>query len=190
MDKKELIRVNAIKVIAREGFHHAKVKTIAEEAGIAAGTVYLYFKCKEEILDYIFSVEHKKRADYVNDLYQRDEPIEKVIDGFIDFNYNCFTHEPDTAKVLYQEAVTVQLFKKQKAHEYMEKVYQAFSKILIREKKRGGLREEINDDVLSASIMYFLRFSSFNILKQGLNIDFENWKKQLRSFVLYGIMGG
>ena len=90
MNKKESIRNHAIKVIAREGFYRAKVKDIAEEAGIAAGTVYLYFSSKEDILDYIFLVEHQRRADFVNRLYIKNTPIDIVIESFIKFNYDCF----------------------------------------------------------------------------------------------------
>ena len=46
MDKKEIIRLAAIKVIAKEGFYNTKMSSIAEEAGIAIGTLYLYLKAK------------------------------------------------------------------------------------------------------------------------------------------------
>lgn len=41
----------AMRVLARKGFAHATVQEIADEAGVAKGTVYLYFKSREEILD-------------------------------------------------------------------------------------------------------------------------------------------
>jgi TetR/AcrR family fatty acid metabolism transcriptional regulator len=40
----------AIKVMAQTGYHGAQVARIAREAGVADGTVYLYFKNKEDIL--------------------------------------------------------------------------------------------------------------------------------------------
>jgi TetR/AcrR family fatty acid metabolism transcriptional regulator len=44
----------AIKVFAGSGFFNSKVADVAREAGVADGTVYLYFKSKEEILHSIF----------------------------------------------------------------------------------------------------------------------------------------
>ena len=44
----------ATKVFARSGYFNAKVADVAREAGVADGTVYLYFKSKEEILRSIF----------------------------------------------------------------------------------------------------------------------------------------
>ncbi|MEO6654669.1 MAG: TetR/AcrR family transcriptional regulator [Pyrinomonadaceae bacterium] len=53
-DKRQAIIRAAIKVFARQGYFNSKVSDIAGEAGIADGTVYLYFKSKEEILHSIF----------------------------------------------------------------------------------------------------------------------------------------
>ncbi len=54
VDKREAILKAAIKVFARNGYFSSKVSDVAAEAGIADGTVYLYFKSKDEILHSIF----------------------------------------------------------------------------------------------------------------------------------------
>jgi TetR/AcrR family fatty acid metabolism transcriptional regulator len=54
-DKREAILRAAIKVFARKGFFSSKFSDIAGQAKIADGTVYLYFKSKEEILHSIFN---------------------------------------------------------------------------------------------------------------------------------------
>ncbi len=53
-DKREAILRAAIKTFAGKGFFNSKVADIAAAAGIADGTVYLYFKSKDEILHSIF----------------------------------------------------------------------------------------------------------------------------------------
>ena len=53
-DKREAILRAAITVFAHNGYFNSKVADIAREAGVADGTVYLYFKSKEEILHQIF----------------------------------------------------------------------------------------------------------------------------------------
>ena len=53
-DKREAILRAAIKVFAEKGYFNSKVADIAKEAGIADGTVYLYFKSKDEILHSFF----------------------------------------------------------------------------------------------------------------------------------------
>lgn len=54
IDKREAILAAATKVFAVNGYFNSKVSDIAGEAGIADGTVYLYFKSKDEILHSIF----------------------------------------------------------------------------------------------------------------------------------------
>lgn len=61
-DKREAILRAAIKVFAGNGYFSSKVSDIAGEAGIADGTVYLYFKSKDEILHSIFD---RAMADFI-----------------------------------------------------------------------------------------------------------------------------
>jgi len=50
----------AVKVFARQGFHQSTVAEIAKEAGVADGTIYLYFKNKDDILVQFFSYRAKQ----------------------------------------------------------------------------------------------------------------------------------
>ncbi len=52
----------AIRVFARSGYYNSRVSDIAREAGIASGTIYLYFKTKDEILVTLF---REKMAEWV-----------------------------------------------------------------------------------------------------------------------------
>src|SRR3954469_8308561 len=54
-DKREAILRAATQVFARNGYFNSKVADIARAAGVADGTVYLYFKSKEEILRSVFA---------------------------------------------------------------------------------------------------------------------------------------
>jgi len=53
-EKFDAILRAAVRVFARNGFFNAKVADVAREAGVADGTVYLYFKNKEHLLVSIF----------------------------------------------------------------------------------------------------------------------------------------
>jgi TetR/AcrR family fatty acid metabolism transcriptional regulator len=77
-DKREAILRAAISVFAHNGYFNSKVADIAREAGVADGTVYLYFKSKEDILHSIFdrSVEDalgaaRKQIKHVTDPRER-----------------------------------------------------------------------------------------------------------------------
>src|SRR5918993_4371881 len=53
-DKREAILRAAIDVFAERGFFTAQVADVARAAGVAAGTVYLYFRSKDDLLVSIF----------------------------------------------------------------------------------------------------------------------------------------
>src|SRR5215210_2760582 len=78
-DKREAILRAAIKVFANKGYFNSKVADIAGEAGIADGTVYLYFKSKDEILHSIFD---RAMTEFISEgkqeLAKLDGPAEKL----------------------------------------------------------------------------------------------------------------
>jgi TetR/AcrR family fatty acid metabolism transcriptional regulator len=68
MNKKEKILEAAISVFSSVGFHNAKISEIAEKAGIATGTTYLYFKSKEILLEEVFIKSWSNISDCLVDL--------------------------------------------------------------------------------------------------------------------------
>src|SRR5688572_10824599 len=63
-DKRTAILKAATLVFAEKGFFNSKVADIATAAGIADGTVYLYFKSKDEILHSIFD---RAMAEFIDE---------------------------------------------------------------------------------------------------------------------------
>jgi len=64
-DKRRRILQAAVKVFARQGYFAARVSEIARKAGVADGTIYLYFKSKQDILVSLFDevmAEHIAKA--------------------------------------------------------------------------------------------------------------------------------
>ncbi|MBW2407705.1 MAG: TetR/AcrR family transcriptional regulator [Deltaproteobacteria bacterium] len=59
-DKYHRILEAAVKVFAEQGFFQSTVSQIAKEAGVADGTIYLYFKNKEDILVQFFSYKARQ----------------------------------------------------------------------------------------------------------------------------------
>lgn len=78
-DKRRRILDAAVRVFAQYGFYNSKVSQVAKEAGVADGTIYLYFKNKEDILIQVF-------IDSMDEILRRQEealagledPVEKL----------------------------------------------------------------------------------------------------------------
>src|ERR687889_2788708 len=78
-DKREAILRAAIRVFAHNGYFNSKVADIASEAGVADGTVYLYFKSKEDILHSIFDRSVEEALDAARKQIERvKDPREKL----------------------------------------------------------------------------------------------------------------
>ena len=74
-DKKEAIYKASIKLLNERGFHSTPMSLIAKEANVAAGTIYIYFKNKDDMLNKLY-LEIKE--EYSNSLmkgYSRSMPI-------------------------------------------------------------------------------------------------------------------
>src|SRR3954451_2762251 len=69
----------AVKVFAAEGFYNAKVAQIAQEAGVADGTIYLYFKSKDDLLISLFEDRMELINAHLRDaLAQADNAADKL----------------------------------------------------------------------------------------------------------------
>ena len=67
----------AVVVIAQNGYHQAQVSKIAREAGVADGTIYLYFKNKEDLLISLFQ---KKMGSFIDKTEEQIAKKENAMD--------------------------------------------------------------------------------------------------------------
>jgi TetR/AcrR family fatty acid metabolism transcriptional regulator len=69
----------AVKVFAKKGFYNAKVSEIAREANVADGTIYLYFKNKDDILISLFEEKMQFWIQRLEEAISKvDDPLEKL----------------------------------------------------------------------------------------------------------------
>jgi TetR/AcrR family fatty acid metabolism transcriptional regulator len=77
--KRERILEGAIEAFAAKGFHGTRVSDVARAAGVADGTIYLYFANKNELLESVFESAmdafHRSSADYV---LEDDDPAAQM----------------------------------------------------------------------------------------------------------------
>jgi TetR/AcrR family fatty acid metabolism transcriptional regulator len=78
-DKRDAILRAAVKVFARHGYFQSQVADIARGAGVAAGTVYLYFRGKDDLLASIFERTMKDAlAEGRTALAEVADPVERL----------------------------------------------------------------------------------------------------------------
>ena len=79
IDKHTRIINAALKVFAEKGFYNTRISEIANEANVADGTIYLYFKNKDDILISLFEEELGKIITVMREeLSKTNDPVEKL----------------------------------------------------------------------------------------------------------------
>jgi TetR/AcrR family fatty acid metabolism transcriptional regulator len=96
-DKRLRILDSAVKVFAHEGFFKAKVSQIAHEAGVAPGTVYLYFKNKEDLLISIFEVKMQDINARFHAAVMEKEDGRSRLECLVHMHLAGFQTQPDLA---------------------------------------------------------------------------------------------
>jgi TetR/AcrR family transcriptional regulator, fatty acid metabolism regulator protein len=102
-DKPQQIIEAAVRVFARRGYYNSRVSDIAREAGIAAGTIYLYFKTKDDILVTLF---RDKMAEFVGALGKAiadERDAASKVRRLVSLHFSMLEENPDLAEVVQVE---------------------------------------------------------------------------------------
>ncbi len=163
----------AIKVFAETGYHKSKISKIAELAGVATGSVYVYYKSKEEILNRIFN---DIWANLYNELFKLTSnpsiPATEKLDSMIDLILDVFTQNPAMALVIVNEQQHVQRTALTHFTDYYEKFLDLATEVI---------QEGIKEGVFSKNIdLYVFRFYIFGAVRNILN----NWALNQKEFPL------
>ncbi len=93
----------AVRVFASKGFHSARVKDVAAEAGVAHGLLYHYFRSKDEVLDEIFRRTWSNLACELERIETSGEPLREQLRRFAAVYLGSWLETPDLIRVLVRE---------------------------------------------------------------------------------------
>lgn len=93
----------AVIVIAENGYHQAQVSKIAKEAGVADGTIYLYFKNKEDILISVFREKMAIFIENIKEILKKDLPIAEKLQLVVENHFRILEEDHHLAIVTQLE---------------------------------------------------------------------------------------
>ena len=102
-DKRARILDAAIRVFAERGFHTATVAEIARAAGVADGTIYLYFKGKDDLLLRLFDEKMTELLAEARAALAQEPSAPAKLRRFIQLHLALVERNPDLASVLIVE---------------------------------------------------------------------------------------
>ncbi|MEP7339002.1 MAG: TetR/AcrR family transcriptional regulator [Acidobacteriota bacterium] len=166
--KSEVILRAAAKIFAQSGYFNAKVSEVARAAGVADGTVYLYFKNKDDLLTSIFSWamgEFLNRARI--ELSEIADTREKLL-RFANLHFSLLEQERDIAIVFQIELRQSTKFMEQFSTTYLAEYLQMLREIIEDGQKDGLFRKGINSKLLAKLLFGMLDEMATNwVLSHG-----------------------
>lgn len=145
--------VSALKVFAEKGFFGAKVADIAEDAGVADGTIYLYFRSKDDILISLFEHQMERATQVLREATSQGTTSTDKIGRFIGA-YAEMAKENRHAV----EVITIELRQSAKfMKEYENPRFAEFLKLIAQVIEEGQQRGELRADIpapLAARVLF------------------------------------
>jgi TetR/AcrR family fatty acid metabolism transcriptional regulator len=102
-DKRRMILDAAVVAFAKRGFHACRVSDIADEANVAYGLVYHYFRSKDEVLDTLFLDRWNVLLAVISEIDGKDIPVRSKLHEIASFIVESYRHDPDLMKVIIVE---------------------------------------------------------------------------------------
>ncbi len=143
-DKRRQILDAAICVFARQGFHATRVSDIADEAGVAYGLVYHYFKSKDRVLNELFTERWSLLLAAIDEVDRDDSiPPRAKLERVAGFIIESYRREPDLMKVIIVEVTrAANSFGRTHLPE-IRHAYESIARIVAKGQEGGVLRTDI-----------------------------------------------
>ncbi len=142
-DKRLRILDSAVKVFAHEGFFNAKVSQIASEAGVAPGTVYLYFKNKEDLLISIFEVKMQDINARFHAAVMEKEDGRSRLECLVRMHLAGFQMQPDLAACFQVELRQSGRFMRENVKGELQRYLNLIGEIVEHGRRDGSFRSEL-----------------------------------------------
>ncbi len=146
-EKYQVILDAAVKTFAQTGFHRTRVADIARVAGVADGTVYIYFENKEDILISLFqSLMSSFVEDLNSELVQCQNANEKL-NTVITYHLTTLAERPDQAKVTQIELRQIDQVINQGISKPLKNYFDLIEEVIEEGKAQGLYRQDIDTRV-------------------------------------------
>lgn len=133
----------AIKVFAEQGFHHATIAQVAKEAGVADGTIYLYFKNKADILTHFFNYKTRLVFDRFREAVDQVDDAEAKLRNLILRHLTEFQRDRNMAVVFQREALLARYVNEEYIKDISKMYLDILDEIIRKGQAEGIIRKSL-----------------------------------------------
>jgi TetR/AcrR family fatty acid metabolism transcriptional regulator len=178
----------ATKIFAKKGFYQAKISEIAREAGVADGTIYIYFQNKDDILICLFEEQMKDVLDNMVDQISRLEDPAKKLERFALAHLKLIEQNKDMAEIIQVEVRQSGKFMKEYKNEKFIQYLDLIAEIIKQGQEKGVFRKDVIPGVAKRAFFGALdEMSRFWVLSNRKQYDINTAAKQISQYFLKGI---
>ena len=150
--KRERILDAAIKVFAAEGFYNAKVSQIAHEAGVADGTIYLYFKSKDDLLINLFEDRMERVNANLREAIDTESTAVARLKRIVKLHLELVEQNRDMAEVISVELRQSSKFIREYANPKFAEFLRTIAGAVVEGQRTGELRTGIDPYVFARAL--------------------------------------
>lgn len=177
----------AIEVIAEKGFHQVRIADIASRAGVADGTIYLYFKNKNHILRAAIDAAFAHFSERVSaSLPSAHDPLEQLA-VIARLHLETLTGRRSLAIIVQTEVRQSAKFIAQFSHPALVDYINLVRDVIRRGQAQGLIREQISDRVAALCLFGALDELISSWLFTGKPLDPEQSASQVLDILLNGM---
>jgi TetR/AcrR family transcriptional regulator, fatty acid metabolism regulator protein len=188
-DKRRIILDAAIRVFARRGFNGCRVSDIADEAGVAYGLVYHYFRSKDEVLDTLFLERWNVLLEAIRETDRQDISPRDKLHQIASFIVDSYRHDPELMKVIIVEVTRAANSFGQTHLAKIREAYELIANIVAKAQEDGAFKETITPQFAAmafyGAIEQVLTGWIFELLPQS-----DDEYEQAKDFVVETICAG
>lgn len=143
LEKRRQILDAAIRTFARQGFHACRVSDIADEAGVAYGLVYHYFRSKDEILDTLFLERWDVMLEAIREVDAGDLAAREKLRAIATFIVESYRHDPDLMKVIIVEVTRAANSFGRRHLDKIREAYALIAEIVAKAQASGEFKRDV-----------------------------------------------
>jgi TetR/AcrR family fatty acid metabolism transcriptional regulator len=140
--RRRAILESAVRVFAENGFFAARIRDIAAGAGVAEGTIYLYFDGKDDLLLTAFRDKVEEFCASVRDVLSSSLPFQERLSRFVAHQFESIEADPPLATVLLLESRQSSKFYGGAVRDVLRSYAQAIDELLASGQHSGELRPD------------------------------------------------
>jgi AcrR family transcriptional regulator len=164
--KMDKIYEATLDLITKKGFSGLKMAEVAESSGVAIGTIYIYFKDKDDLINHLYAHINRQKTSVFSDIGSDHQPFEELFRTlwFRYFDANLKQIEEAVFMEQYYHSSFLKNANQEDSRQFLQPVFDVFEK----GKKAGKLKNVSNEilfAVLSGSVHELIRLHQTGLIK-------------------------